>query len=141
MCLFFFLKKTGRVNPRGWMYDTPPQKIVGLHLCWVVLSFALWGRLQNFRPLGSFFLVEVEFLVGGWWCKVIIMSNPTRLRLGSGWVVVRLGFWQYTFSWIWICKPYKLYSVCFFTFKFDIKGLTKANLTNSSTWFDYIWYI
>ena len=34
---------------------------------------------------------------GGWWgvCKVIIVSNPTRLRLGCGWVVVRLGFWQY----------------------------------------------
>ena len=34
---------------------------------------------------------------GGWWggCKVIILSNPTRLRLGYGWVVVRLGFWQY----------------------------------------------
>ena len=25
-------------------------------------------------------------------CKVIIMSNPTRLRLGCGCVVVRLGF-------------------------------------------------
>ena len=29
---------------------------------------------------------------GGVVCKVIIMSNPTRLRLGCGWVVVR--FWQ-----------------------------------------------
>ena len=29
---------------------------------------------------------------GGGWCKVIIMSNPTRLRLGYGRVVVRLGF-------------------------------------------------
>ena len=30
------------------------------------------------------------------WCEVIIVSNPTRLRLGYGWVVVRLGFWQFT---------------------------------------------
>ena len=32
---------------------------------------------------------------GWWWCKVIIVSNPTRFRLDCGWVVVRLGFWQY----------------------------------------------
>ena len=68
---------------------TPPQKIVGLKLCWIVVNFAWYGRLQNFRPLGSLFLVEVEFLVGGGWggwggCKVIIVSNPTRLRLGYG---------------------------------------------------------
>ena len=31
-------KKTGRVNPRGRIYDSPPQKIVGLKFCWVVLS-------------------------------------------------------------------------------------------------------
>ena len=37
---FFCLKKTGRVNPRGRIYDPPPQKIVGLKLCWVVVSFA-----------------------------------------------------------------------------------------------------
>ena len=30
-------------------------------------------------------------VVGGG-CKVIIVSNPTRLRLGCGSVVVRLGF-------------------------------------------------
>ena len=40
------------------------QKIVRLKLCWVVVSFVRWGCIQNFRPLGSFFLVEVEFL---WW--------------------------------------------------------------------------
>ena len=31
-------KKTGRVNPRGRIYDYPPQKIVGLKFCWVVHS-------------------------------------------------------------------------------------------------------
>ena len=56
----------------------PLQRIVGLELCWVVVSFAWWGNLQNFRPLGSFFLVKVEFLWVGWGggCKVIIVSNP-----------------------------------------------------------------
>ena len=34
----FLSKKTGRVNPRGRIYDSPPQKIVGLKFCWVVLS-------------------------------------------------------------------------------------------------------
>ena len=48
------------------MHDPPtPKKIVGLKLCWVVVSFVRWGRIQNFRPLGPLFLVEVEFLVGG----------------------------------------------------------------------------
>ena len=68
-----------------------------LKLCWVVVSIAGWCCITNFRLLGPFLLVELEFLGGGgWWgvCKVIIVSNPTRLRLGSGWVVVRLGFWQ-----------------------------------------------
>ena len=32
-------KKTGRVNPRGRIYDSSPQKIVGLKVCWVVLSY------------------------------------------------------------------------------------------------------
>ena len=32
-------KKTGRVNPRGRIYDyPPPQKIVGLKFCWAILS-------------------------------------------------------------------------------------------------------
>ena len=94
---YFCLKKTGRVNPMGRIYDPPPQKIVGLKLCWVVVGIAGWPCLQNFRPLGPFFLVELEFLGGG--CKVIIVSNPTRLWLGCGWVVVRLGFWQQFFQW------------------------------------------
>ena len=34
----FLSKKTGRVNPRGRIYDSPPHKIVGLKFCWVVLS-------------------------------------------------------------------------------------------------------
>ena len=32
-------KKTGRVNPGGRIYD-PPQKILGLKLCWIFVSFA-----------------------------------------------------------------------------------------------------
>ena len=82
-------KNIGRVNPgRGGVDDPPPQKMVGLKLCWVVVSIATRCSITNFRPLGPFFLVELEFLVGGggWWgvCKVIIVSNPTRLRLGCG---------------------------------------------------------
>ena len=64
-----------RVNPRGRMYDppsTPTQKIVGLKLCWVVVSFVRRGRIQNFRPLGPLFLIEVEFLVVG---GVVVNSN------------------------------------------------------------------
>ena len=37
---FSFEKKTGRVNPRGRIYAPPPPKIVGLKLCWIVVSFA-----------------------------------------------------------------------------------------------------
>ena len=45
----------------GRMHDPlPTQKIVGLKLCWVVVSFVGGGRIQNFRPLGPLFLVEVE---------------------------------------------------------------------------------
>ena len=85
----FFVKKKniGRVNPCGGGVDALPQKLVGLKLCWVVVSIATRCSITNFRPLGPFFLVGLEFLVGGmgwWWCKVIIMSNPTRLRLGCG---------------------------------------------------------
>ena len=37
----FFSKKnqSGRVNPRGRMYDPPLPKIVGLKLSWIVVSF------------------------------------------------------------------------------------------------------
>ena len=37
-----------------------PLKILGQIVLGVV-SFALWGRLQNFRPLGPFFLVKLKF--------------------------------------------------------------------------------
>ena len=43
------------------------KKLFRLKLCWVVVRFVWWGRLQNMRPLGSFFLVELEFL---WWWVV-----------------------------------------------------------------------
>ena len=47
------------------MIPPPTQKIVGFKFCWVVVSFVSRGCIQNFRPLGPLFLVEVEF-VGGW---------------------------------------------------------------------------
>ena len=34
----FLSIKTARVNPRGRIYYSPPQKIIGLKFCWVVLS-------------------------------------------------------------------------------------------------------
>ena len=69
-------------------------------MCWVVVSFFRWARIQNFRPLGPLFLVEVEF-PGGWWGG---MNSNNRvkpnLRLRLRWVVVRLGFWQKGLQWI-----------------------------------------
>ena len=62
-------KIIGRVNPgRGGVDYPPPQKIVGLKLCWDVVIFVRRGCIQNFRPL--VFLVEVEFVVvwGGVGC-------------------------------------------------------------------------
>ena len=35
-----------------------------LKFCWVVVSFVSRGCIQNFRPLGPLFLVEIEFVVG-----------------------------------------------------------------------------
>ena len=43
---------------------TPSQKIVGLKLYWVVVRIDRLGVIQNFRPLGPLFLVEVKFPVG-----------------------------------------------------------------------------
>ena len=83
-----------RVNPRGRMYDppsTPTQKIVGLKLCWVVVSFVRRGRIQNFRPLGPLFLIEVEFLVVG---GVVVNSN-NRVKPNFRLSKVVLGFWQF----------------------------------------------
>ena len=69
---------------RGETHPPSPPNIIGLKLCCVVV--------------GPFFLVELAFLLGGvgvWGvCKGIIVSNPTGLRLGCGWFVVRLEFWQ-----------------------------------------------
>ena len=93
----FIKKNAGRVNPTGRTHAPPPtQIIVGLKLCWVVVSCVRWGRIQNFRPLGPLFLVEVEFLVG-WGGLGGINSNyhvKPNLTLRLRWVVVRLGFWQ-----------------------------------------------
>ena len=37
-CFEFCQKKLGRVNPGAGIYDPPPQKIVGLKLCGIVVS-------------------------------------------------------------------------------------------------------
>ena len=66
----FGKKRSDRIKPKGRMHDPPPtptQKIIGLNLCWVVVSFVRWGHIKNFRPLGPLLLVEVEFLGVGWW--------------------------------------------------------------------------
>ena len=47
-----------------------------LKLCMVVVN--LTGCIQNFGPLEPLLLVELEFLWGGWWCKVIIVSNQAQ---------------------------------------------------------------
>ena len=57
-------EKLGNPGREGLM--TPPQKIVGLKLCWVVVSIAVRCCITHFRPLGPFSLEELEFLVG-WW--------------------------------------------------------------------------
>lgn len=58
-------KNIGRVNPDGGgADDLPPQKIVRLKLCGVVVSIAVRFCITNFRPQGPIFLVEFEFL---WW--------------------------------------------------------------------------
>ena len=74
----------------------PPQKKTGLKFCWIDVRFVSWSHLQNFRPLGTFFLVEVEFL---WWgrgrmCQKCVKTNyhvkPNfcLIRLCCGWVGV-----------------------------------------------------
>ena len=71
---------------------TPTQKIVGLNLCWVVVSFVRLGHIQYFRPLGPLFLAEVEFLVGDGggvvWCGMNsnnhVKPNQVEVRLSCG---------------------------------------------------------
>ena len=63
------------------MTHPPTQKIVGLKLRLVVVSFVSRGRIQNFRPLGPLFLVEVEFLVvwgGVMWCGMNSNNHVKR---------------------------------------------------------------
>ena len=68
---------------------TPPQKIVGFKLCWVVVSIAGRCCITNFRPLEPFFLVELEFL---WWVVVgwgvqsdnRVKPNQVEVRLSCG---------------------------------------------------------
>ena len=64
---------------------TPPQIILGLKLCWVVLSIAGQVCITNFRPLGPFFLVELEFLwwvvaVGGVQSDIRVKPNQVKVR-------------------------------------------------------------
>ena len=65
----------------------PPQKIVGLKLCWVVVSIATRCSITNFRPLGPFFLVELEFLVVG---VVVVGGVKSDNRVKPNQVKVRL---------------------------------------------------
>ena len=85
-------------------------------LCLVVVSFVRWGRIQNFRPLGPLFLVEVEFLVGWGGVGDGVNSNnhvkPNSVELSWGCVEVELGLWQLSFKCLnptrrifHICKP------------------------------------
>ena len=56
--------------------------------------FVRWGRIQNFMPLRPLFIVEVEFLGGGW-CDVNSNNRvKPNLRMWLCSVVVRLRFWQ-----------------------------------------------
>ena len=77
-------KNIGRFNPGRVGVDDPPtpQKIVGLKLCWVVVSIATRACITNFRPLGPLFLVEVEFLVvGGVKSDNRVKPNQVKVRL------------------------------------------------------------
>ena len=81
-----FKKNQEELTPgTGYM---PPLKTVGLKLCWVVVSFVRSGRMQNFRPVGPLFLVEVEFPSVGW----VVNSNnhvkPNSVELSLGCVEV-----------------------------------------------------
>ena len=59
----FFSKKKIRVGLTQWggcITPPPSPKIVGLKLRWVVVSIATRCCITNYRPLGPFFLVELE---------------------------------------------------------------------------------
>ena len=90
------LKKTGRVNPRWRIYDPPPLENSRVKILLYCCLFGLVKSPTKFQT--PRIIISGRSRVPGWWggCKVIIVSNPTRLRLGYGWVVVRLGFWQLT---------------------------------------------
>ena len=64
--LFGKKDQVGLSQREDCMPPPPTQKIVGLNLCWVVVSFVRLGHIKNFRPLGPLLLVEVEFLGVGW---------------------------------------------------------------------------
>ena len=71
---------------------THPQKIVGLKLCWVVVSIAGRCFITKFRPLEPFFLVKLEFLwwwvvgggVGGMQSDNRVKPNQVEVRLSCG---------------------------------------------------------
>ena len=82
-------KNSGRVNFMEWIDDPPSEKIIGLKLCWVVVSFVRWGRVQNFKSLRPLFLVKVEFLVvvvvwGGVNSNNHVKPNQVEVRLSWG---------------------------------------------------------
>ena len=59
----------------------PPRKIVGLKLCWLVVSIVSWGRIQNFSPLGPFFLtIPGGGGVGCGWGVVIISYKAISVQ-------------------------------------------------------------
>ena len=68
------------MHPRGKIY-APPPKHSRAKLCLVVVSFVRLGRIQNFRPLGPLFLVEVEFLGGVGWCGGMNSNNLIKPNL------------------------------------------------------------
>ena len=60
-----------------------------------LIPHCTWQVAPPFQTSRTILSGRIRVPGGGWVWKVIIVSNPTRLRLGYGWVVVRLGFWQF----------------------------------------------
>ena len=71
------------INPFGKI-DAPPKNSK-VKLCLVVVSFVRWVRIQNFRNVWPFLLIDFSFMVGRWWgwggMVCIFMSNPTSVEV------------------------------------------------------------